>query len=35
MIERTKESWRRFEASKPGHRRFQERYRRQQESEHG
>jgi hypothetical protein len=34
MIERTKESWRRFEASKPGHR-FQERYRRQQESEHG
>ncbi len=34
MIERTKGGWRRFEASKPGHR-FQERYRRQQESEHG
>jgi hypothetical protein len=34
MIERTKESWRRFEASKPGHR-FQDRYRRRQESEHG
>ncbi len=31
---RTKESWRRFKASKPGHR-FQERYRRRQESEHG
>ncbi len=34
MIGRTKESWRRFEASKPGHR-FQDRYRRRQESEHG
>ena len=34
MIGRTKESWRRFKASKPGHR-FQERYRRRQESEHG
>ena len=34
MMGRTKESWRRFEASKPGHR-FQERYRRRQESEHG
>ncbi len=34
MMERTKESWRRFKASKPGHR-FQERYRRRQESEHG
>ena len=33
MIVRTKQSWRHFEASKPGHR-FQERYRRQ-ESEHG
>ena len=34
MIGRTIESWRRFEASNPGHR-FQERYRRQQEGEHG
>ena len=34
MIGRAKESWRRFGASKPGHR-FRERYRRQQESEHG
>ncbi len=34
MIGRTKESWRRFKASKPGHR-FQERYRRRQEREHG
>ena len=34
MFGRTKESWRRFKASKPGHR-FQERYRRRQESEHG
>jgi uncharacterized protein (TIGR02611 family) len=34
MIARTKESWRLFKASKPGHR-FQERYRRQQQSEHG
>ena len=34
MIGRTKQSWRRFEASKPGHR-FQERYRRQQAREHG
>src|SRR4028118_921255 len=34
MIARTKESWRLFKASKPGHR-FRERYRRQQESEHG
>jgi hypothetical protein len=34
MIGRTKRSWRRFEASKPGHR-FQERYRRRQEREHG
>jgi len=34
MIGRTKESWRRFAASRPGHR-FQERYRRQQHSEHG
>ncbi len=34
MIERTKESWRRFGASRPGHR-FQDRYRRRQESEHG
>ncbi len=34
MIGRTKESWRRFGASDPGHR-FQERYRRQQESEGG
>ena len=34
MMGRTKESWRRLKASKPGHR-FQERYRRRQESEHG
>jgi hypothetical protein len=34
MIDRTKESWRRFKASKPGHR-FQDRYRRRQESEQG
>ncbi len=34
MMGRTKESWRRFEASKPGHR-FQERYRRRQRSERG
>jgi uncharacterized protein (TIGR02611 family) len=34
MIGRTKRSWRRFGASKPGHR-FQDRYRRRQESEHG
>jgi hypothetical protein len=34
MIARTKESWRRFKGSKPGHR-FQDRYRRRQESEHG
>jgi hypothetical protein len=34
MIVRTKQSWRHFEASKPGHR-FQERYRRRQEGEHG
>lgn len=34
MIERMKESWRRFKASEPGHR-FQDRYRPRQESEHG
>ena len=34
MIARTKQSWRHFEASKPGHR-FQERYRRRQEREGG
>ena len=34
MIGRTKQSWRLFEASRPGHR-FQERYRRQQASEGG
>jgi hypothetical protein len=34
MIGRTKESWRRFGASDPGHR-FRDRYRRQQESEQG
>ena len=34
MIGRKKQSWRRFEASRPGHR-FQERYRRQQAREHG
>jgi hypothetical protein len=34
MIGRTKESWRRFGASDPGHR-FRDRYRRQQEGERG
>src|SRR5215207_3144765 len=34
MIARTKESWRRFKGSEPGHR-FQDRYRRRQEREHG
>jgi hypothetical protein len=34
MIVRTKQSWRRFRSSKPGNR-FQDRYRRRQESEHG
>jgi hypothetical protein len=34
MITRMKESWRRFKGSKPGYR-FQDRYRRRQESEHG
>jgi hypothetical protein len=34
MMGRTKESWRRSQASKPGHR-FQERYRRHQESTAG
>ena len=34
MIGRTKQIWRRFEASNPGHR-FQERYRRQQAREQG
>ncbi len=34
MIGRAKQSWRCFRASKPGHR-FQDRYRRRQESEHG
>jgi hypothetical protein len=34
MIGRTKESWRRFGASDPGHR-FQDRYRYQQENERG
>jgi hypothetical protein len=34
MIKKTKKSWRRFTASKPGHR-FQARYRRQQASEQG
>ena len=34
MIGKTKEGWRQFETSKPGHR-FQDRYRRQQASEHG
>jgi hypothetical protein len=34
MIGRTKESWRLFGASRPGHR-FQDRYRRQQEGERG
>lgn len=34
MIERIKESWRRFKASEPGHR-FQDSYKRRQESGHG
>jgi hypothetical protein len=34
MIARMKQSWRRFKGSEPGYR-FQERYRRRQESEHG
>ena len=34
MIARTKQSWRRFKESEPGHR-FQDRYRRRQQSEHG
>ncbi len=34
MIARTKRSWGRFQASKPGDR-FRDRYRRRQESEHG
>src|SRR5918994_7555806 len=34
MMARTKQSWRAFKESKPGHR-FQDRYRRRQESEHG
>ncbi len=34
MIARTKQSWGRFRASEPGQR-FQDRYRRRQESEHG
>jgi hypothetical protein len=34
MIVRMKQSWRRFRSSKPGNR-FQDRYRRRQESEHG
>jgi hypothetical protein len=34
MIARTKQSWRRFKGSEPGHR-FQDRYRRRQQSEHG
>src|ERR671910_3224730 len=34
MIARTKQSWQRFRASKPGQR-FQDRYRRRQQSEHG
>lgn len=34
MIGRTKQSWQEFKESNPGHR-FQERYRRRQESEHG
>jgi hypothetical protein len=34
MLARTKEEWRRFKASEPGHR-FQERYRRRQQSERG
>ena len=34
MMARTKQSWQEFKESKPGHR-FQDRYRRRQESEHG
>ena len=34
VIAKAKQSWRRFRASEPGYR-FQDRYRRQQESEHG
>src|ERR687890_1556646 len=34
MIARTKQNWQEFKESKPGHR-FQDRYRRRQESEHG
>src|SRR5829696_2770965 len=34
MIARMKQSWRRFKGGEPGYR-FQERYRRRQESEHG
>jgi Putative transmembrane protein (PGPGW) len=34
MIARTKQSWQEFKESKPGHR-FQDLYRRRQESEHG
>jgi hypothetical protein len=34
MIARTKRSWQRFQESKPGQR-FQDRYRRRQQSEHG
>ena len=34
MIAKTKQSWRAFKESKPGER-FQDRYRRRQESEHG
>jgi hypothetical protein len=34
MIAKTKQSWQEFKESKPGHR-FQDRYRRRQESEHG
>ena len=34
MIASMKRSWRRFKGSKPGHR-FQDRYRRRQQSEHG
>src|SRR5918998_1335299 len=34
MIARTKQNWQEFKESKPGHR-FQDRYRRRQQSEHG
>ncbi len=34
MIERTKETWQAFKASDPGHR-FQDRYERRQQAEHG